>query len=57
MPRKTDVLIIGSGMSGLFFAIKLAQKSPDKSILIITKNEAIESSSLYAQGGIADHSD
>jgi len=40
-------------MSGLFFAIKLALEDSKKKISIVTKDEALESNSLYAQGGIA----
>lgn len=47
---KVDYLIIGSGVAGLRAAIELA-KSGD--VLIVTKDRAYESSSSYAQGGIA----
>ncbi len=50
---QSDVLIIGSGVSGLTYAIKIAEKSPQTTIHIITKNEAMESSTKYAQGGIS----
>jgi L-aspartate oxidase len=52
MPQ-TDVLIIGSGIAGLSFAIKTAKQFPDKSITIITKADDGESNTKYAQGGIA----
>ncbi|MBI3590174.1 MAG: L-aspartate oxidase [Candidatus Melainabacteria bacterium] len=48
---KYDVVIIGSGISGLICAIELAKKN--KSVCIITKEAVTESSSRYAQGGIA----
>ncbi|HSA07420.1 MAG TPA: L-aspartate oxidase [Candidatus Gastranaerophilales bacterium] len=44
-------IIIGSGIAGLYTAIKLSEKS-DKEILIITKSDLRESNSRYAQGGI-----
>ncbi len=47
--KKTDVLIIGTGVGGLFCALNL----PDtKNILIITKEECTLSDSFLAQGGI-----
>ena len=50
---KTDVLIIGSGIAGLSFAIKTAKRFPDQRITIITKADDGESNTKYAQGGIA----
>lgn len=48
-----SAVIIGSGISGLFCALKLSQlmNLPD-GILIITKSSFGESNSYYAQGGI-----
>lgn len=50
---KYSAVIVGSGISGLFCALKLAQQInlPD-GILIITKSNFGESNSRYAQGGI-----
>ncbi len=48
---KFDVLVIGSGISGLICALELAQKK--LSVCILTKEAVTESSSQYAQGGIA----
>jgi len=45
-----DVVIIGSGLAGLSTALKLADK---KKIAIISKRQLIDSSSHWAQGGIA----
>jgi L-aspartate oxidase len=50
---KADFLVIGSGIAGLTFAIKVAKQFPEKSILIITKTRADETNTKYAQGGIA----
>ena len=50
---KTDFLIIGSGISGLSFALKIANEFKDASITIITKDEKSESNTKYAQGGIS----
>ncbi|HPH99286.1 MAG TPA: L-aspartate oxidase [Chitinophagaceae bacterium] len=50
---KTDFLVIGSGIAGLTYALKLAQTKPDKKIIIITKTVADETNTKYAQGGVA----
>ena len=50
---KTDVLVIGSGIAGLSFAIKAAEKFPERSIYLLTKAELQETNTKYAQGGIA----
>ncbi len=47
---KTDFLIIGCGIAGLRAAIQLSRHGK---VLIVTKDKAFESSSSYAQGGIA----
>ncbi len=51
--HKTDFLIIGSGIAGLSFALKVANQLKNASITIITKDEKSESNTKYAQGGIA----
>jgi L-aspartate oxidase len=51
--HKTDVLIIGGGISGLILAIKLKELSEDIDILIITKEKLEDCNTFYAQGGIA----
>lgn len=50
---KTDYLIIGSGIAGLTFALKIAQHYPERKVVIITKSEEAESNTKYAQGGVA----
>jgi L-aspartate oxidase len=50
---KTNYLIIGSGVAGLTFALKIAEEFPDKKVTIVTKANADESNTKYAQGGIA----
>ncbi len=50
---ETDFLIIGSGIAGLTFAVKTAERFPDKKITILTKGNTDETNTKYAQGGIA----
>ena len=50
---QTDFLVIGSGIAGLTFAVKTAQRFPDKKITILTKVNTDETNTKYAQGGIA----
>ncbi len=47
-----SAIIIGSGLAGLYSAIKLSQVMPNGKILMVTKCELGESNSRYAQGGI-----
>lgn len=49
----TDVLVIGSGISGLSYALKIAQRKPETRITILTKADDEESNTKYAQGGVA----
>lgn len=51
--QQSDFLVIGSGIAGLTFALKTAQRFPDKKIVVITKAAADETNTKYAQGGIA----
>lgn len=48
-----DYLIIGSGIAGLTLAIRLAERFPDRKIVIVTKANEADSNTQYAQGGIA----
>jgi len=50
MERKTDYLVIGSGIAGLTYALKVARHFPDKKILVMTKAAADETNTKYAQG-------
>jgi L-aspartate oxidase len=50
MSKETDFLIIGSGIAGLSYALKVAAHGK---VSMITKANADESNTKYAQGGIA----
>jgi L-aspartate oxidase len=50
MRHRVDFLVIGSGVAGLFFALKAAAYGE---VLLLTKDRPEESNTTYAQGGIA----
>ncbi len=50
MREEVDVLVLGSGIAGLFFALKIA---PHGRVAVVTKKDQPESNTNYAQGGIA----
>ncbi|WP_418499407.1 FAD-binding protein [Flagellimonas sp.] len=52
-----DYLVIGSGIAGLSFALKMAHKCPDRTVFIVSKADEDESNTKYAQGGVASVSD
>ena len=54
---ETDFLVIGSGIAGLTYAIKMANAFPDRRVTIITKAKSDETNTKYAQGGIAGVTD
>ncbi len=47
---KTDYLVVGSGIAGLNFALKVAKHGR---VTVVTKKEIMESNTNLAQGGIA----
>jgi len=48
--KEFDFLILGSGIAGLFYGLKVA---PHGRVAIVTKKDRAESNTNYAQGGIA----
>ncbi len=51
MSRESDIVVVGSGIAGLSFALKVAEAG--RSVVILTKKDRAESNTNYAQGGIA----
>ena len=50
---QTDFLVVGSGIAGLTYALKVANRFPDRQVLVMTKAAADETNTKYAQGGVA----
>lgn len=50
MDYQFDYLVVGSGIAGLSFALKVAESGR---VAIVTKKDRLETSTNYAQGGIA----
>ncbi|MCQ2973761.1 MAG: L-aspartate oxidase [Bacteroidales bacterium] len=50
MQRTTDFLVVGSGVAGLCFALRAAEKGK---VLIVTKASVTDANTRFAQGGIA----
>jgi L-aspartate oxidase len=47
---RTDVLVVGSGIAGLFYTLRVADR---RKVVLVTKKQTVESNTNYAQGGIA----
>lgn len=50
MEKKVDFLIIGTGIAGLSYALKVAEFGK---VCVLTKSSIMETNTTYAQGGIA----
>ena len=50
MQIETDFLVLGSGIAGLTYALKVSELG---SVAVVTKKDRAESNTNYAQGGIA----
>lgn len=48
-----DVLVIGSGVAGLVYALELAEARPNARIAVVSKQRLGEGNTRWAQGGIA----
>lgn len=49
--RRDDYLVLGSGIAGLSFALRVAEAG--RSVAVLAKRQAAETNTVYAQGGIA----
>ena len=49
----TDVLVIGGGVAGLRAALEVVDQRPDAEAIVLTKGQLEQSSTFWAQGGIA----
>src|SRR5688572_26384899 len=54
---KTDFLVIGSGIAGLTYALKVAEHYPELTVTVLTKTISDETNTKYAQGGVAGVTD
>ena len=50
MEKKVDFLVLGTGLAGLSFALKVAEHG---TVCLVTKTQLMETNTRYAQGGIA----
>src|SRR3990167_11062246 len=48
-----DVIVIGTGLAGMHYALQLLKLNPHVKIALLSKVSATECNSYYAQGGIA----
>ena len=50
MTMKTDFLVLGSGVAGLSFALRAAERGE---VLVVTKRAVSDTATSWAQGGVA----
>jgi L-aspartate oxidase len=53
MDRRFDFIVVGTGIAGLFFAIKVVEENPRAKVAVLTKKTETDTSTNRAQGGIA----
>ncbi|HWR83995.1 MAG TPA: L-aspartate oxidase [Candidatus Deferrimicrobium sp.] len=53
MERRCDILVVGSGIAGLFYALEAANRNPGARIALVTKKGEMDTNTNRAQGGIA----
>ncbi len=53
MNRDFDILVIGSGIAGLFYALRVSEQMPKARIALVTKKGETATNTNRAQGGIA----
>jgi L-aspartate oxidase len=53
MDRHYDFLVVGSGIAGLFYALRIAETNPSARIAVVTKKDENATNTNRAQGGIA----
>ncbi len=51
--RRTDVVVVGSGVAGVTVALSVHRARPELDILLVTKSMLDDGSTRWAQGGIA----
>lgn len=51
---QTNFLVIGSGIAGLTYALKVAQQFPTKKVMVLTKTQSDETNTKYAQQAYND---
>ena len=51
--RRTDVVVVGSGVAGVTAVLEIRRRLPEARILLATKSELDDGSTRWAQGGVA----
>ncbi len=53
MDRRYDILVVGTGIAGLFYALKMIENDANLKVAVVTKKSERSTSTNRAQGGIA----